>query len=299
MTRVSERLRFANTENRIGNVKGVSDDAQETAASGRRLRRVSTDPVATVRVLRNRNKIENLTQFRRTIDYAKGYLSKTEDALRGIADSLIRAKELSVQQANGTWDAETREIVSAEVRNLAEQVTQLGNSTYADKYVFGGFRTGTPPLGADGTFGGDDGVIVVQVDEDNWRPVNIPGREIFDVPPDKEGGKLPLVQTLRELHRALSTNDVDLLHRSMSRLDEVTGEVVKATALLGSRQASIDDVSQRMDRSEEQLYSDSNALEGVDPIKAAMNLKRAQNAMEFTLKSSADILQPTLLTFLK
>lgn len=299
MTRVSERLRFANTENRIGNVKSVGDDAQETAASGRRLRSVSTDPVATVRVLRNRNKLENLTQFRRTIDYAKGYLSKTEDALRGIADALIRAKELSVQQANGTWDAETRQIVSAEVRNLAEQVTQLGNSTYADKFVFGGFRTGTPPIGADGTFGGDDGVIVVQVDEDNWRPVNIPGREIFDVPPEKEGDKLPLVQTLRELHRALATNDVNLLHRSMTRIDEVTSEVVKSTALLGSRQASIDDVAQRMDRSEEQLHSDNNNLEGVDPVKAAMDLRRAQSAMEFTLKSSADILQPTLLNFLK
>jgi flagellar hook-associated protein 3 FlgL len=299
VTRVSERLRFATTENRISQVKTVSDDAQETAVSGRRLRSISTDPTATVRSLRNRNKLENIVQFRRTMDFAKGYLSKTEDALRGISDALIRAKELSVQQANGTWDAQTREIVSAEVKNLAEQVAQLGNSTYADKYVFGGFRNNVPPIGNDGTFGGDDGVIFGQVDEDSFRPINLPARDIFDVPPDKEQQKLPLVQTLRELHRALATNDLPLLHESMTRIDEVTNEVIKSTALLGARQAAIDDVSNRMERSEEKLMADNNALEGIDPVQAAMDLKRAQGAMQFTLQSSANILQPSLLQFLK
>ncbi|MCA2959739.1 MAG: flagellar hook-associated protein FlgL [Silvanigrellales bacterium] len=299
MTRVSERLRFASTDNRIAGVRSTADEMQETAISGRRLRKMSTDPVSAVRVLRNRNKLENIQQFRRTLDYARGYLGKTEDSLRGVTDALVRAKELSVQQANGTWDAQTRQIVAEEVRNLADQVVQLGNSTYADKYVFGGFRNGLPPISPDGTYSGDDGVIFVQVDEDGFRPINLPGREIFEVQEPREGEKRPLVRVLRDLHQALNENDIDLLHSTMTRIDEATNDVVKSTALLGARQAAIEDVASRMDTSEVRFLADNNTLEGADPVASAMDLKRAEGAMQFTLKSSADIMQPTLLNFLK
>jgi flagellar hook-associated protein 3 FlgL len=299
MTRVSERMRYNSTDNRIASVKSVADDTQETAVSGRRLRKISTDPVATVRVLRNRTKLENIQQFRKTIDFARGYLGKTEDALRGVTDALVRAKELSVQQANGTWDAQTRQIVAEEVRNLADQVVQLGNATYADKYVFGGFRNGQPPISPDGTYSGDDGVIFVQVDEDGFRAINMPGREMFEVDAEKEGTKKPLVQVLRDLHQSLDSNDIDLLHQTMARLDSAISDVVKGTALLGSRQSAIEDVAQRMDRTEERYLSDNINLEGADPIASAMDLKRAQGAMQFTLQSSANVLQPSLLNFLK
>ena len=299
MTRVSERMRYSSTENRMHLVKSAVDDAQEAAVSGRKLRSVSADPVATVRVLRNRAKLENVEQFRRTLDFAKGYLSRTEDALKGINEALMRAKELSVQQANGTWDADSRQIVAEEVRNLADEVVQLGNSTFADKYVFAGFRNSEPPVAPNGSFTGDDGVIFVQVDEESFRPVNITGREIFDVPTQGEGKTQPMVKTKRDLYRALNTNDLDLLHDVMGRLDEAASRVVKSTAMLGARQAGIAGLSGRLDMSEERLYADNATLEGIDPMQAAMDLKRAETAVNFTMKSSAEVLQPSLLNFLK
>jgi flagellar hook-associated protein 3 FlgL len=131
MVRVSERQRFSSTANRIAGVRAMQDEVQETAVSGRRVRKISTDPVAAVRVLRNRNKLENMQQFRRTIDYARGYLGTIEDSLRGVTEALMRSKELAVQQANGIWDPATRQIVAQEVRNLGDEIVQLGNSTYA------------------------------------------------------------------------------------------------------------------------------------------------------------------------
>lgn len=298
MARVSERFRYGTTQNRMNTVRGVSDEMQETAISGRKLRKVSDDPVGAVRVFRNRTKLENIGQFRKTIDYARGYLQKTEDAMRGINDALIRAKELAVQQSNGTWDADTRATVAEEIKNLADQVVQLGNSTYADRYVFGGFQSAQPPVAPDGNFLGDDGMVFVQVDEDSFRPVNVSGREIFDLPPEEEGRNVPLVQVLRKMHGALASNDIDGLRKSMDQLDLAMGRLVNSTAALGARSAAVEDVAERLDRTEERLYADNNELEGVDPVKAAMDLKRAENAMQFTLQSSAKILSPSLMSFL-
>lgn len=299
MTRVSERYRYDSTQTRINMVRNAADDVQETAVSGRRIRKLSDDPVATVRVLRNRTKLENLNQFRKTLDFARGFLSKSEDAMMGINDALIRAKELSVQQANATWDASSRATVAQEIRQLAEHVVSLGNTTYADRYVFGGFQTTYPPISQEGRFLGDDGVIYVQVDEESWRPVNVSGRELFEVNPDKEDQSLPLVENLRKLAHALETNDLDSLHGSMVNLDSAIAHVIQITASLGARSAAIEDVGVRHDRSEESLLRDNNELEGADFVKTAMDMKRAESAVEFTLNSSSKILSPSLLDFMK
>ena len=299
MTRVSDRMRFLSTDNRISSAKAFADDANETAVSGRSLRSISKDPVAAVRVLRNRNKLENIEQFRKSIDFAKGYLSKTEDALRDVNESLIRTKELAVQQANGTWDPESRAIVAEEVRNIADQLVQLGNSTFADKFVFGGFRNGQPPISPDGSYAGDDGSIFVQVDEDSFRPINLSGRDLFEVAPEEEGTAEPLVTTVRDMYQALSTNNLDKLRSTMATLDRAINQSIKATASVGAKQAALSSVMMRLDRGEEGFLSENNELEGANPVKMAMELKRAEGALNFTLQSSSNILQPTLLSFLK
>ena len=298
MARVSENSRYTSTQNRIGMVRQMADETQETAISGRKLHKMSDDPVAAVRVLKNKTKLENIRQYRKTLDFAKGYLSKTEDALLGVNESLMRAKELSVQQSNATWDANTRATVAEEIRELADHVVQLGNSTYGDRYVFGGFQTGQPPIAPDGNFLGDDGLVFVQVDEDSFRPINIPGREIFDVPPAEDGKNKPVVQVLRQIYGALKNNDMNTLHSSMQQLDLSLSRMIQSTASLGARRASIDDVGERLDRSEERLFIDNNELEAADPVKSAMDLKRAETAMQYTLQSSAKILSPSLMSFL-
>ncbi len=298
MARVSERSRFDATDNRLASVRNVLDQAQQTALSGRKLRRLSDDPAGALRAFRNRAKLDNVQQFRKTLDFAKGYLAKTEDALLGIGEALSRAKELAIQQANSTWDGAVRATVAEEVHQLAKHIAVLGNSTYEDKYVFGGFRTHLPPVGADGTYQGDDGVLFVQVDEGSFRPVNVSGRAVFEVRADFEGEDKPLLGVLREMEEALRSNNLDELHVSMSDLDRAFERVNLMTASLGARTSAVNDVLSRLDSSEEALVTDNNHLESADPVKMAMDLQRAEQALNFAIQSSGKILKPTLLNFL-
>jgi flagellar hook-associated protein 3 FlgL len=297
--RVSDSLRQASTENRISTTRAFADDAQETAMSGRRVRDISTDPVAALRLFRNQSKQNNITQFRKSIDFAKGYLARTEDALQGVNDALIRAKELSIQQANSTWDSQSREIVAQEVKQIADQIVQMANSTYGDKFVFGGFRNHLPAVANDGSYMGDDGLIFIQMDEDTFRAVNIPGSEVFGVPSDKEGTEKPVVQTIRDLAKSLSANDPAGIHTAMDDIDKSLKRVVQSTAVLGSRTSALQDVGNRLDHTEVRLMQDDNNLQGSDPIKSAMELKRAENAIQMTPSSSAKLLEPSLMNFLK
>lgn len=297
--RISEQYRYGTTLDRIGNVKNIADDANDTAISGRKLKRISDDPVSTVRVLRNRTRIINLDQYKKTIDFGRGYLAKTEDALSSIYDSLIRAKELSVQQANNIYDQPARRAVAEEIRQILNHVVILGNSTYSDKYVFGGFQTTQPPISPDGHYLGDDGSIYVQVDEDSFRPININGRVVFDVPEDEENKRPRLINILQNMYESLYNWDQEKLHQSMVDLDSAMNAVNTATASLGARRVALDDVFERLERGESQLHSDNNNLEGADMVKSALDLKRAETALNFTLQASSKMLTPSLLEFLK
>ncbi|APJ04364.1 flagellar hook-associated protein FlgL [Silvanigrella aquatica] len=297
--RISEQYRYGTTLDRIGNVKSIADDVNDTAISARKLKRISDDPVATIRVLRNRTRITNLDQYRKSLDFGRGYLAKTEDALTSIYDSLIRAKELSIQQSNNIYDEPAQKAVAEEIRQILNHVIILGNTTYGDKYVFGGFQTTQPPVSPDGHYLGDDGFIFVQVDEDSFRPINVNGRSVFDVPGGLEGKRPPLVKILENMYDSLYTWDRDKLHQSMVDMDAAMNSVVTATASLGARRNALEDVSERLDRGEAQLHNDNNNLEGADMVKSAIDLRRAESALNFTLQASSKMLTPSLLEFLK
>jgi flagellar hook-associated protein 3 FlgL len=296
--RVSERMRFDSTNNRIDVAKQFTDDVQQTAVSGRKLRRLSDGPADAVRVFRNRTKLENVAQFRKSLDFANGYLSQSEDSLRSIDDILIRSRELAIQLSNSTYSDTDRAAASEEVRQLMGQIVSIGNSTYADRYVFGGFRTATPPLAPDGIYSGDDGEIIVQLDENSFRSINMSGRKIFDVEAEREERELPLVKSVEFLFHALRENDIENVRNSVGLLDSSIARVVNATADLGAKRSAFSDLSGRLDKAEEVLLIDNNTLESADPIKAALDLKRAETTLQYTLQSSSKTLQPSLLQYL-
>jgi flagellar hook-associated protein 3 FlgL len=298
MVRVSERSRFAGTQERIDTVKAFNDRVQQTAVSGRKLQRLSDDPAGSIRVFRNRTKLDNIGQFKKTLDFADGFLGKSEDALRSLNDILIRSRELAVQLSNSTYSASDRQAASEEIRQLMGQITSIGNSTYGDKYIFGGFRTSSPPISPDGTYCGDDGEIVVQFDENTFRAVNISGRAVFDVEPENERREIPLAKTVELLYRGLTKDNLPDIHQAIAYIDKSITRVVNQTATLGARRASFVDLQNRLAKSEEDLLVDNNNIEGADPVQMALDLKKADNTLQFTLQSTSKMIQPTLLNYL-
>lgn len=299
MSRVSEQMRFRQTNDRIAATRTDLDRVQETASSGQRLRKVSDDPAAAVRVNQSRERLKNIEQYRKTLDFSRGFLGRSEDALRGMNETLSRAKELAVQQANATWSKDDRLTVAKEMRQLIEHTVSLGNSAYGDRYVFGGFRTQHPPIAQDGAYLGDDGQIYVQLDEDVYYPVNVSGRDIFGIESEEEGEAETIVQTLRGLYEGLESDDIGKIQNAIGRIDDATDRVVDALATVGSRRTMVEHIESRLDISEEHYYSEIGRLQSADLVQTSLDLKRAQTAVQYTLQASGQVLTPSLLQFLK
>ena len=261
---------------------------------------ISDDPMGSVRALRLRDRIQNIRQFQKNIDFSKGYIDTAEKALGSMSDALVRAKELAVGMANDTYDAASRIATSREVRELIAELNQLGNTTYGGRYVFGGFRSQTPPVSLDGDFLGDDGAIFLQISRDNFRQINVPARGLFEADPEERAkGHLNLLRAGEILYEGLESNDKDSIRKAIDELDFQLEKVNGFQATLGGIAKSLNDSQARLSNEETLDRGTLSKVEDTDLYDASSEFKRTEAVLQGTMLASTKLLQPSLLNFLQ
>jgi flagellar hook-associated protein 3 FlgL len=136
------------TGNLFKNVKQLLK-TQNVLSSGKRINRPSDDPIGMSKVLDYRKTICAIDQYDRNIDHGESWLNLTDSTLNAVGDSLIRAKELALSQANATANADTMKAVAEEVKNIYDHLLQFANTKLGNSYIFAGHETDTAPFSRD------------------------------------------------------------------------------------------------------------------------------------------------------
>ena len=298
--RISDRQRYDLTNSRVDKAKVDNADMLEQLSTQKRINRVSDDPIGMGQALRRKTQISNYDQFLKNVEFSKGYLERTESALTGIHDNLIRAKELSVGLANSTYGSESREAAAVEVKEIIDGVVSLANSAYGGRFLFGGFRTQTPPVSRDGHFMGDDGAIFLQIDDGTFRQINLQARNLFEPNADeREKRHFGMIQSLQILRDSLHTNDAQGIHVAMDELDFQMDKTSSYQAALGAIYNAIDNTGAKLEMNRELTQVDLSRLEDADTFKVTSDFKRSESVLQSTLMASNKLLQPSLMNFMQ
>lgn len=298
--RVSERHRYDTTGARVERAKQNNEHMLEIMSTQKKINKLSDDPIGMGRAILEKNLLENNKQYQRNIEFSKGYLERTEAALSGIMDYLIRSKELSVSLANPTYANDSRQAAAKEVKEIIDGVVALGNSSYGNRYVFGGFRTQTPPLGANGQYLGDDGVIFIQLDENNQRPLNVQARDLFEAPiEDQAHGHSSMIDCLQGLYTGLINDDIPLIHKTIEELDYQMDKTSSYQSTVGSIYNAMESVRKRLEVSADLTTQELSNIEDADIYRASSDFKRTETILQGTLMASNKLLQPSLLNFMQ
>jgi flagellar hook-associated protein 3 FlgL len=119
-------------------------------------------------------------QFLKSLDYAKSFLEYSDESLHDLTESLVRAKELALSQANdASANEQTRRVTAVEMEQIFHQMVAVGNRKLGDRFIFGGFRTTAPPFTEQGEYHGDDGEMMIHADKTQFIPMNVPGNRVF------------------------------------------------------------------------------------------------------------------------
>ena len=298
--RISERMRYDLVNNRVQDAKTDNANAMERLSSQKDVQKLSDNPVGAAQMIRYRDDIEGLRQYQTNIEYSKGFLDRSEEALKSIADNLIRAKELAVGMSNDTYDKNSRAATALEIREIVDEITQLANTTFNGRYIFGGFRNQTPCLSLDGDYLGDDGRIFLEISKGNFRPINLVGRDIFQATSaEQEKGHYDMMTTLDVLHDGLVNSDKALMHAALNELDYQLEKTTSSHAILGAIGNSLKQTNDRLGSEEVLMRGRLSKVQDTDVYQATSDFKRTEATLQGTLSSSTKLLQPSLLNFLQ
>lgn len=142
--RITNKIMQNNNLANINTNKIYQDILSNQMSTQKKVNRPSDDPVVSIRALRLRGSVTEVTQYySKNIPDAESWLSVTEDALKNLSQIVTDMIKQCTKGSNGDLTSEDRQIILEQLKALGEEVYSTGDADYAGRYVFTGYRTGT------------------------------------------------------------------------------------------------------------------------------------------------------------
>ncbi len=303
--RITNNMLINNMVNYIGNNLTRMDRYQSQLATGKKIQVPSDDPVVAARALKLRTDVAEIEQYKRNLKDAQSWMDMTEDALAKIGDVLQNVRVLTVDGANGTKTPEDTQKISVEVKQLREQLIQIGNSTYAGRYIFSGFQTDKPLLDkSTGEFLIDVNTttenIMYEIGVGDDININVTGGDLFGNGGDAAAGATgKLISDLDALITALDAGDHTAVGDMLDDIDDNIGNVLRIRADVGARTNRLELTSNRLESDTLNFTKLMSENENADIAETIINLQSEENVYRASLAGGAKIIQPSLIDFLR
>jgi flagellar hook-associated protein 3 FlgL len=178
--RIADKMRYNQVDSNLAKNRTEMADLQNQASSQKRINKPSDEPLSAARVLGARTEERGNQQYIKNINNAKSFLEFTDQSLGELTEIMIRAKELAISQSNdASGNEQSRQVTASEIEQIYNQSVQIGNRKLGERYIFGGFKTQTPPFNPSGEYGGDDGDMKIGIHKDTYIAMNMPGNKVF------------------------------------------------------------------------------------------------------------------------
>lgn len=271
---------------------------QDQLSSGKTVSRPSDDPVNVARIMRLQSMVREQEKYQSNMENAQGFLDNAEAALSTISDVLNRARELAIDGANGDMSASDRLILLSEAEELIGEALGVANTSFDGRYIFGGYQTEDPPFSLDAAgnvvYAGDNGEMKWEIAHGVTIPVNIPGQEVF------LGAAGSVFGALVSLRVALEYNDpIELSGSVIGEIDSASNHISSQRAIYGARSNRLEIAIDRAFQSNINLTEVLSKLEDVDWAEASMHYATAKTVYDAALATGAQVIQPTLLDYLR
>lgn len=142
--RITNKIMQRNNLSNINTNKVYQDKLSTQMSTQKKVNRPSDDPVVSIRALRLRSNVTEVTQYySKNIPDAESWLDVTEDALKNLTEIITSMIEQSTKGSNGDLKSADRQIILEQLKALGDEVYSTGDADYAGRYVFTGYRTDT------------------------------------------------------------------------------------------------------------------------------------------------------------
>jgi len=126
---------------RLGNLTEELNKSNEIISTGKRINRLSDDPVGLSQVLVLKSSLSNIEQLEKNVDIGKTWLEGGETALTSVNDQILYVKNLCLQLTNASANATQRADAVEIIDGVLRQIVSLGNTEVNGASIFAGTKT--------------------------------------------------------------------------------------------------------------------------------------------------------------
>lgn len=277
---------------------------QEQASSGKKIAKVSDDPARASDSMSLRAERAATQQYTRNAQDGLSWLNVIDSSLTSTASMLRRARDLTVQGSNlGTMSAQAREAVAAEIDGIKAGIMEQANTQYLGRSVFAGTSSAGHAFEDTGTgyaFTGAAGTSVERrIAADVTVRVDADGASVFGDPTETNPASpnYNVFVLLDDIANTLRTGGDP--QSALNQLDTRIDAVLSTATTVGARTNQVESAISLTSYKSETLRTDISSVEDIDLAQTIMDLKLQEVAYQSSLNTSARVLQPTLLDFLR
>lgn len=292
--RVTQGMLAANSLKQISNSYNKLETLQNQLSTGKKITRPSDDPVVATKGMAYRSNLSEVNQYKRNLTEAQSWFDSSESGLEQVNSILQRTKELVVQGLNGTNESDDRQAIAREIEQLKLDYMQVGNTQVAGNYIFNGVNVGAPPISEDASGMIESNINLdpfsVEVSKGIQLRVNIHSENIFGQ------GAFDL---MNDVQTAFEQNDVNSLKELSTQVDTQLSTLLAERSELGARSNRLELIENRLDSQEITATKMLSNNEDADIEKVITDLTVQESVHRAALGVGAQIIQPTLLDFLR
>jgi flagellar hook-associated protein 3 FlgL len=302
--RITTEMVSASTLNNINSALQSLQRSSNELSSGKRILEPSDDPYGTSHVIDLGSQIEGLGSYGKAVSDGLAWNQAAEGAMGNVNEILQHVRELLIEASNGTNNAGDLENIGGEITQLTEAIKQDANTQYAGQYVFSGTDTTTAPYQAGGggdEFQGNAEAVLRSIGPGATVQISTNLSAVLGNGQGAEDGKLldvlrtisqHLNEATPESRAALSTTDLKALEGGMEAL-------VQVQAVSGSTTNQLHTASTRIEALEDSLNKALSDTANANIAQVSIEYSNEQAAYEAALRAGANIIQESLLNFLR
>ena len=299
--------------------------------SGKEISRPSDNPYKVARSMQLNTDINTNKQYNENIKDTINWLNTTDTALGQVTNVIQRVRELMVSSGNASYGSNEQKAISDEINQRIEEVAQILNSNFDGKYVFGGTKTSSKPLGSDidGITGNTYLYFVdksgnkldledtstytknqlemlgtkmnIEISQGVEMEYNVTAKEVLICKNDN-GKQVNLMNLLSNITSNLkssnSSDRVKVVGENLADIDSVVSNILKLRAEVGAKQNRMDSAQTK---NEDENYNMTDILsktEDIDFTEKTIEFTIAQTVYQASLQICAQVLPKSLLDYL-
>lgn len=304
---------------------------QEQMASGKEVRRPSDNPFKVARSMQLHTEINTNKQYNNNIKDTINWLETTDTALGQVGDILHRVRELLISSGNGAYSASERRTIKDEINQKISEFSQVMNTNFDGKYIFGGTRGTTKPMdiiednqenfrliyykkGGGELLGGTQFQQIgenlkVEISQGVVFQYNVNARQIVEFK-NENGENRDLRQILNNIVNHLDGKDNEgkhleansikkLVNSDLKDITDTMSNILKLRSEVGAKQNSMESARDKNLDQNFNMIEILSKTEDIDITKKTMELATAITVYTASLQTSARIIQPTLIDYIR